>query len=55
MASILALWYGKRWRELSKLSDYYYNPSAIFKQLTDSVMSTGSIKHLNKTLREDYR
>ena len=52
VASILALWYGKRWRELSKLSDYYYNSSAILRQLTDSSMSTGNIKHLNKALRD---
>ena len=53
VASILALWYGKRWRELSKLSDYYCNSSAILRQLTDSAMSTGNIKHLNKALGDD--
>ena len=53
VASILALWYGKRWRELSKLSDYYYNSSAILRQLTDSAMSTSNIKHLNKALGDD--
>ena len=55
VASILALWYGKRWRELSKLSDDYCNSSAILRQLTDSSISTGNIKHLNNVLGSDYR
>ena len=53
VASILALWYGKRWRELSKLSDYYYKSSAIPRRPTDSLVSKGNIKHLSKAPGSD--